>query len=94
MRGSEQKPGHDRLAGARVVGWRLGGGSYQASGDPRVHLGLGPADRIDAVEVRWPSGRVDRFEGRPADRIYAIREGDPTPRPLPVTRPEGRATGP
>ena len=64
------------------VGWRVGGGSYQSSGDPRLHFGLGDADRIDSVEVRWPSGRVDRFEGLPADSAFLIREGAPGPGPL------------
>ena len=47
--------------------WRYGGGSYQSASDPRLHFGLGQ-DRIEEVEVRWPSGQVDRFGhlgGRP-----------------------------
>jgi enediyne biosynthesis protein E4 len=28
-----------------------------------LHFGLGKADRIDAVEIRWPSGRVQHLEG-------------------------------
>ncbi len=61
---------------------RLGGGSYQSAGDPRLHFGLGTARRADRVDVRWPSGRVDRYDGLPADAGYRLREGDPTPRPL------------
>src|SRR5947208_17017332 len=45
----------------RLVAWRVGGGSYQSAGDPRIHFGLGDADRIETVEVSWPSGQVDRF---------------------------------
>jgi hypothetical protein len=67
--------------------WRSGGGSYQSSSDPRLHFGLGSADRVDAVEVRWPSGRVDRFDDLDADRIYTIREGAPTATPQPSSRP-------
>src|SRR5207248_189225 len=47
--------------GRRRVAARCGGGSYQSAGDPRLHFGLGSARRVDGVEVRWPSGRVDRF---------------------------------
>jgi hypothetical protein len=65
------------------VGWRVGGGSYQSGGDPRVHFGLGDAERIEAVEVAWPSGRVDRFDGLAADAGYLIREGAGAPAPLP-----------
>jgi enediyne biosynthesis protein E4 len=54
--------------------WRYGGGSYQSSSDPRIHFGLG-ADRIDEVQVRWPSGQVDRFDQLETDRCYRLREG-------------------
>ena len=69
--------------GRRQTAWRLGGGSYASAEDPRLHFGLGPARTIDEVEVRWPSGRVDRFRDLPADTGYLIREGEPDPLPLP-----------
>jgi hypothetical protein len=70
-------------AGARCrVTQRFGGGSYQSASDPRLHFGLGPSMSADLVEVRWPSGRLDRFRGLAADAGYLIREGDPQPRPL------------
>lgn len=28
-----------------------------------IHFGLGSANRIDAVEIKWPSGLVERFDG-------------------------------
>ena len=68
--------------GRRRSAWRVGGGSYQSSSDPRLHFGLGEADRVDSVEVTWPSGRVDRFDGLPADAGYLLREGDAAPRYL------------
>jgi enediyne biosynthesis protein E4 len=66
--------------GRRQVADRFGGGSYQSASDPRLHFGLGTAKRVDAVEVRWPSGRVDRYQGLPADAAYLIREGEAAPR--------------
>ena len=68
--------------GRRQVAERFGGGSYQSASDPRLHFGLGTAARADAIEVRWPSGRVDRFRGLAADAVYLIREGEPAPRAL------------
>ena len=63
-------------AGGRTrVAWRVGGGSYQTAGDTRLHFGLGDADRVESIEVRWPSGRVDRLGSLPADAGYLIREG-------------------
>ena len=68
--------------GSRRVGQRLGGGSYLSANDPRLHFGLGEARRIDRVEVRWPSGRVDEYRDLEADKGYRLREGDPKPAPL------------
>jgi enediyne biosynthesis protein E4 len=42
--------------------------------DPRVHFGLGTARRVDALEVRWPSGTVQRLTDQPVNRILKIRE--------------------
>jgi tetratricopeptide (TPR) repeat protein len=69
-------------AGRPRVAERTGGGSYQSASDPRLHFGLGSAGRVEAVEVRWPSGRVDRYPDLPADAGYLLREGDAEPKPL------------
>ncbi|MHB1557965.1 MAG: FG-GAP-like repeat-containing protein [Isosphaeraceae bacterium] len=68
--------------GRRNRAWRYGGGSYQSASDPRIHFGL-ETDRIDEVEVRWPSGRVDRHRDLAADRGYLLREGAAAPATLP-----------
>ena len=39
------------------------------------HFGLGQATSIDALEVRWPSGLVQRFSKPPVNRTIAIEEG-------------------
>jgi tetratricopeptide (TPR) repeat protein len=63
-------------AGGRVRrAWRHGGGSFLSASDPRLHFGLGQ-DRIGDVEVRWPSGHVDRFGPMEVDRHYRLRERD------------------
>ncbi len=84
-------------AGRKRVGFRVGGSSFQSSGDPRIHFGLGEATRIDSVEVRWPSGRVDRHSGLAADHEYFVREGEAPLNAPPVSplrkegkRPRGR----
>jgi tetratricopeptide (TPR) repeat protein len=91
----EGRPSNRDAVGAKVavvsgvgrrVAWRTGGGSYQSAGDPRLHFGLGEGDRIVAVEVTWPSGRVDRHPSVPADAGYLLREGDDRTEPLPGFR--------
>jgi enediyne biosynthesis protein E4 len=68
--------------GKSQVASRIGGGSYQAANDPRLQFGLGDSDRVESVEVRWPSGRVDRFGALGADAGYLLREGAPRAEPL------------
>ncbi len=51
------------------------GGSYLSQNDLRVHFGLGSATKIDSVEIRWPSGAVDKMGHLEADRFYSVLEG-------------------
>jgi hypothetical protein len=51
------------------------GESYLSGNDPRVHFGLGQKDRIDELEIRWPSGQVERLRNLPVDRILTVEEG-------------------
>jgi thioredoxin-like negative regulator of GroEL len=76
-----------RAGGRDRVAHRFGGGSYQSSGDPRLHFGLGSSDRVESVEVRWPSGRTDRFVDLGADAGYLLREGASNPVALPGFEP-------
>jgi hypothetical protein len=64
------------------VAQRVGGGSFQSASDPRLHFGLGSATSVDTIEVRWPSGRVDRYLELRADGGYHLREGETKPLPL------------
>jgi enediyne biosynthesis protein E4 len=41
----------------------------------RVHFGLGAATKIDWVEVRWPSGLLEKFENLSVDSIHTLKEG-------------------
>ena len=74
--------------GRRQFASRSGGGSYQSASDPRLNIGLGTADHVDAVEVTWPSGRVDRYTGLQPGRGYRLRERDSSSQPLPGFRRE------
>jgi hypothetical protein len=53
----------------------LSGGSYISSNDQRVHFGLGDADKIDAVEIHWPSGQKENLILPGVDKIFTVEEG-------------------
>jgi len=69
-------------AGARtLVDEVRSGSSYNSSSDMRPHFGLGAAAAIDWVEVRWPSGLLERFTNLTVDSIHTLNEGTGTPVP-------------
>ncbi len=51
------------------------GGSYLSQSDLRLHFGLGSAKSIDSLEVRWPTGHVERVTGLKVDTIVSLEEG-------------------
>jgi hypothetical protein len=74
----------------RWVAQRVGGGSHLSACDGRLNFGLGAATAVDSVEVRWPSGRLDRWTNLAADTGYHLRESEPAPRPLAGFLPAAR----
>ncbi len=51
------------------------GSSYISNNDMRVHFGLGKSDKVEWVEVRWPSGLTERFTNLDANRVQTLKEG-------------------
>ncbi len=51
------------------------GGSYLSQNDVRLHFGLDKRTRVDRIEVRWPTGLVDRAESIAANQCVVIQEG-------------------
>ncbi len=51
------------------------GSSFDSNNDMRVHFGLGAAAKIDWVEVRWPTGLLEKFENVEVDGVRTIKEG-------------------
>jgi hypothetical protein len=55
------------------------GSSYDSNNDMRVHFGLGAATKLDSMQVRWPSGLTEKFDGLAADKIHTLKERSGTP---------------
>jgi hypothetical protein len=53
----------------------ISGGSYLSTCDPRPHFGLGAAAKVDAIEVHWPSEKIEQFTVDGVDRIVTLTEG-------------------
>lgn len=51
------------------------GDSYLSQSDRRLHFGLGGRTKIDSIEVRWPSGAVDKVTDAKVNSLIVIREG-------------------
>src|SRR5215813_7868086 len=51
------------------------GASYISQNDLRLHFGLENRTKIDLIEVRWPSGTVDKLTNISANKILTVKEG-------------------
>ena len=47
---------------------------YASSSYGPVHFGLGPEDKINSIEIRWPSGIQQTLKGLTADRFLTVDE--------------------
>lgn len=64
-----------QAGGVRRSRLKTSGGSYLASHDPREILGAGRAGKIESLEIRWPSGTVDKLQNLPINTYIKIVEG-------------------
>jgi len=65
-----------QAGGAKQTRLKTAGGSYLASHDPREVLGIGSASTMDSVEIRWPSGKVDKLTNLPLNVYIKVVEGE------------------
>ena len=47
---------------------------YLSQSDPRAHFGLGTHEKVDRIEVRWPSGRISTLENVKVNQILTVTE--------------------
>ena len=75
-----------RIGARTLVDEVRSGSSYNSSSDMRVHFGLGSAAKVDSVQIRWPSGLMERFDNLSVDSIHVLKEGSGTPLPAEVKK--------
>jgi enediyne biosynthesis protein E4 len=64
----ENKP-HEQIDEVRS------GGGYFSQSDLRVHFGIEKAEKVDLLEIRWPSGQVDVIKDIKPNQLVYVKEG-------------------
>ena len=52
------------------------GGSYISQNDLRIHFGIGKAEKVDLLEIRWPSGQLDTLKDIKPNQLIYVKEGE------------------
>ena len=53
----------------------LSGAGYASQNDPCLFFGLGPATKVDRLEVLWPDGSKEAFDAPGLDRTLTLTQG-------------------
>ncbi len=53
-----------------------GGSGWFSQNSSIVHFGLNNAETVDEIEIRWPSGLVEKFNNIQTNKLLKIIEGD------------------
>ena len=64
------------------------GGSYLSQNDLRVHFGIGKAEKVELLEIRWPSGAVDTLKDVKPNQMIVVKEGSGIVRSVKFERPK------
>ncbi len=77
------------------------GSSYCSQSELALTFGLGRNDKIDRVEIEWPSGKVEKLANLTANQLYVVKEGGgvaeskllPMATPSPAPSPSATVAG-
>jgi hypothetical protein len=66
-----------RVASGKDHQWQMlrSGSSYLSQSELVLTFGLGTTAKVDAIEVQWPSGHVDKIANIPASQTITVEEG-------------------
>ena len=76
--------------GATVIAWTgkvpirftVGSSSYLSQDSHRVHVGLGAANKIDRLDVRWLRGHTETWKNLAANNMWEITQGESEAKPF------------
>jgi len=49
------------------------GDSLRAQHANQKHFGLGTVDKVEAIEVRWPNGKISRLENPAVNQYHEVK---------------------
>ena len=52
------------------------GGGYFSQNDLRVHFGIGKAEKVELLEIRWPSGVIETLRDIKPNQVIFVKEGE------------------
>ncbi len=62
-------------AGTRQLREIRAGSNYVSQNPAEAHFGLGTAEQVDELHIRWPDGEIQVIHGVAADRLLEIEQG-------------------
>ncbi len=77
----------DGGGGSAISAMVKSGSSYLSQSELPVTFGLGRATKVAALEIQWPSGRVDKLPATEANQTITIEEGKGIVKRTPFQRP-------
>ena len=78
-------------SGAKLVREHRAGEGFAVQNSDTMLVGLGKADKVDSLTVRWPSGQKQTIEGVAAGSLVTLYEDPPAGKDAAVTTPYKRA---
>jgi hypothetical protein len=67
-------PADEKVLHSQIDEVRSCSGYFSVS-DMRVHFGLGKAEKVDLLEIRWPSGLVETLKDIRPNQLIHVKEG-------------------
>ncbi|MBI4515599.1 MAG: CRTAC1 family protein [Deltaproteobacteria bacterium] len=55
---------------------RRSSAGYLSQNDPRLHFGLGSAELVERIEIRWPSGKAQVLSDTAVRQVLSVEEPD------------------